>query len=199
MFRSLHVIVAALKIIGVSEGTAKSWAPEIQRQAKKHRFDPITMVVMIEGESHGNPNLVNSIGCVGLLQVCPQFLYPYCKKGKSFNKAKCDAKKAQLKNPIVSIRMTANSITANRKFCKKLTGSPNLWRHWMPSHGGYNKGNHKKKTGVWCGQKYVCKKRKGKRCLKRGWVNVPIPKTIQRYMKRRRQIIKRLSRRRKKK
>ena len=202
MLRSLPFIIAALRMTGLSAGTAGAWAPTIQKQAVKHHIDPITLVALLEGESGGRTGVVNHLGCVGLFQVCVKFIYPYCKKGSSYNKAKCDAKVAQLKNPLVNIAYAAGSISSNRKFCNKLTNKTtrktrNQWRHWFPSHGGYNKGSLRHKTGVWCGQKYVCTKRRGKRCVRRGWRNVAIPKTIQKYMKRRRQIIRQVRRRRK--
>jgi len=182
MWRSLKFITLALKMVGINH-LAPTIAPTIQAEAKARNFDPITMVVLIAGESHGNAGKVNHIGCVGLGQVCVKFIYPYCKKA-TYDKKRCDAKIAQLKNPITNIRRTAAGITANRKMCNKLTRknrrTRNRWRHWLPSHGGYNKGNFRKKTGVWCGQ-----------TLKRGrWVNVPIPNRIQKYMRRRLKVIK---------
>jgi hypothetical protein len=183
MIRSIPVIVAALQFAApnMSKPTATMYAKIIQEEAKNRRFDPFTMISLIRGESHWNPNLVNHIGCVGLGQVCPQFSYPYCKKGKStYDRAKCDAKRTQLKSGPYNIRLIAASITANRKFCKKKVGIAN-WRHWMASHGGYNKPS----KGIWCGRK---KNKRGR------WRNVAIPKTISRYMKYRRLLIKKFAR-----
>jgi len=199
--RSEHFIGEALAMVGVkSKSYRQVLAKAIRAAAIKHNFDPITMIAVIEGESHFNPSLVNSIGCVGLGQICVKAMHHFCKPAHpTYSKAKCDSRIASLKNPVVNINTTASSFTSNRKLCNRITNkhsrsTRNLWRHWLPSHGGYNKGSLRKKTGVWCGQKYVCTKRKGKRCVKKGWRNVPIPKRISGYMKRRIQLIKAVNR-----
>lgn len=164
------------------------YAPVLQSIGVKHNLDPVTVIVLMAGESSNNSSKVNSINCVGLGQICVEANYAYCKPGKGYNKAQCDAKIAQLKNPIYNLRTTAAGITANRKYCNKKTKkrtkkSRNQWRHWMPSYGGYN--NYGKRwKGVWCGQRKV----KGK------WKNAKIPKRIRGYMERRKRIIQAVSR-----
>ena len=186
MFRTIPFIIAALAQVGVTGQKAKSYAPILQAEAKRNNLDPVTLIVLINGESGWNSSRVNSIGCIGLGQHCLQFQFKFCQKGASYNKAQCDAKKAPYFNGPFNLRATASSITVNRKFCNKKTNkrskkTRNQWRHWMPSYGGYN--NHKGNR-VWCGQRKV----KGR------WRNVKIPKRIRTYMERRKRIIRAVSR-----
>ena len=194
MLRSIPFIIAALGQVGVTGQKAETYAPILQQEGKKHGIDPVTLIVLIDGESKWNPGLVNSIGCIGLGQHCLQFQYGVCRQGPTYNKAKCDAKKAPYFNGPFNLRATASSISINRKFCNKKTNkrtkaSRSQWRHWMPSYGGYNKPSQ----GIWCGQKRV-KTKRGYR-----WENVPIPKRITKYMDKRKRIINALKRQRRKK
>lgn len=212
MFRSIPVIIALLGEVGVSGVRAKVYAPVLQEVGVKHNLDPATIISLVTGEASWNPSLVNPLGCVGLGQHCVKSIYPYCKPASpKYNRAQCDSKIAQLKNPIYNLRSIGRSITTARKWCNEYTNkrtkkSRSKWRHWMPQYGGYagvpdslgRKANVSKKHGVWCGQEYVCTKRKGKRCLKRSWRNVPIPKRIRQYMARRRKIINAVSKKRRK-
>ena len=193
MLRTIPFIIAALGQVGVNGAKAKMYAPILRELGKKHHLDPVTLIVMIDGESQWNPSRVNSIGCIGLGQHCLQYQYKFCQKGAGYNKAKCDAKKAPYFNGPYNLRRTAAAITANRRMCNKKTNkrtkkSRSQWRHWMPSYGGYNK----PKLGIWCGQKRVKTKRGYK------WVNVKIPKRISKYMAKRKRIIRAISRRRSK-
>lgn len=191
MLRSIPFIIAALAEVGVSGPKAKIYAPILQEQGKKYNIDPVTLIVLVDGESKWNPGVINSIGCVGLGQHCLQFQFKFCQKGPSYNKAQCDAKKAPYLNGPFNLRATARAIYNNRKFCNKKTNkrtkkSRSQWRHWFPSYGGYNR----PKQGIWCGQKRV-KTKRGWR-----WRNVAIPKRISEYMKKRKRIIRKLRRRR---
>lgn len=182
MYRSIPFIVLALAEVGVSAPRAKSYAPLLQELGKKHNLDPVTFITIVKGESGWRETIVNSIGCVGLGQICLSN-YSVCQRG--FDNAACKAKKAQLQNGHYNLRAMANAITLNRRMCNKRTGkrskkTRNQWRHWLPSYGGYNK----PKLGIWCGQRKV----KGK------WKNVVIPKRISKYMKRRKRIINAVSR-----
>jgi len=182
MKRSLPVIVAAIQYAapGMSKTTATSYAKLIRKEAIDRRFDPFTMVAMVYYESHWNPTLENHIGCVGLGQVCPQFLWPYCNSGgEKWDQFRCKQKKAELKNGFYNLKLIAQSITANRKFCRKKVGIAN-WRHWLPSHGGYNSSS----KGIWCGRKRI----KGR------WRNVAIPKTVSRIMVYRKKLIRKFAR-----
>lgn len=183
MVRSIPFILLALAEVGIKGPQAETYAHILQEEGKKRNFDPVTVVVLIAGESGGRASVVNSQGCVGLGQICLSN-FPYCQKGKSYDKARCDAKKARLQSGPVNLRHIAAAISSNREFCNRKTGkrgrTRNQWRHWLPSYGGYNAPS----KGVWCGQKKV----KGK------WVNVPIPKRVQQYMAKRVRIIKAVQR-----
>ena len=184
MFRSIPFILLALAEVGITGPRAQTYATILQEEGKKRNFDPVTVVVLIAGESSGRTSIVNSQGCVGLGQICLSN-YKFCQKGVNFDGARCDAKKKQLQSGPYNLRVVAAAITANRKMCNKRTGkrskkTRNQWRHWLPSYGGYNG----RPRGVLCGQKKV----KGR------WRNVKIPKRISKYMKRRKQVIRAVSR-----
>lgn len=186
MFRSIPVILALLAEVGVTGSRAKTYAPVLQELGKKHNVDPATIISIVKGESGWRAAIVNSVGCVGLGQICLRN-YPVCRNG--FNNAACQAKKAQLQNGVYNLRVMASAITSNRNFCNKKTNkrtkaTRSQWRHWLPSYGGYNK----PKQGIWCGQKRV-KTKRGMR-----WRNVPISKRIVQYMKRRKRIIRAVNR-----
>ncbi len=184
MFRSIPFILLALAEVGITGPRAKVYAPILQEDGKKRGFDPITVVVLIAGESSGRTKIVNHLGCVGLGQICLSN-FKYCKKGKHYDGVRCEAKKKQLQSGPYNLRAIASAITVNRKMCNKRTGkrskkTRSQWRHWLPSYGGYNK----LKKGILCGQKKV----KGR------WKNVPIPRRISGYMKRRVRVIKAVKR-----
>jgi len=176
MIRSLKVIAFAINIASPStpKASVDSYAKVIKEEAKKRHFDPLTLVAMVYNESKWNPRVINSINCVGLGQVCLSN-YPYCRK--DISSARCQAKKAQLQDGVYNLRVISRSITLNRKFCRKRTGKPALWRYWLASHGGYNVPSR----GVWCGQRKVLGK----------WQDEPIPKTLKRIMRYRKKLIKR--------
>jgi hypothetical protein len=187
MFRSIPVILALLAEVGVTGPRAKTYAPVLQEVGKKHNVDPATIISIVKGESGWRAGIVNSLGCVGLGQICLGN-YSVCQNGQR-NSAACQAKKKQLQNGVYNLRVMGQAITANRKMCNKRTNkrtkkSRSQWRHWLPSYGGYNK----PKQGIWCGQKRV-KTKRGMR-----WRNVPIPKRIVQYMKRRKRIIRAVNR-----
>ncbi len=173
--------------MGITGPSAPAYAQILQEEGEKRNFDPVTVIVLVAGESSWRPHVVNYMNCVGLGQICLSN-YAYCRNG-GLNSDKCQAKKAQLQNGLYNLRQVAGSITAQRKFCNNLTNkrtrkTRNRWRRRLPSYGGYNdrrRGSLKKKRGVWCGQRY--NRRNGK------WRNVDIPETILKYMRRRKKII----------
>lgn len=191
MFRSIPFIIALLGEVGVSGPRAQAYAPVLQDIGVKHDVDPATIISLVKGESGWREHVVNSVGCVGLGQVCLGN-YAVCRDGKT-NSVACKAKKAQLQNGAYNLRVVGEAISSNREFCNKKTSKTSKktrsqWRHWLPSYGGYNR----PKQGIWCGQKRV-KVKKGSHYVW-VWKNVPIPKRIVQYMERRKRIIKAASR-----
>lgn len=187
MIRSIPFIIAALAEVGVTGPRAQTYAPILQEVGSKHHIDPVTLIVLFDGESNWNSTRINSIGCAGLGQHC----FPVCNpKSSSYDKDKCQTKRAPYLSGPFNIRATAKAIHINRDFCNKKTSkrtkkSRSQWRHWLPSYGGYNS----PKRGIWCGQKRV-KMKRGYR-----WENVEVPKRIQQYMSKRKKIIRVVSRR----
>jgi len=181
MIRAIPIIVAAIQLSQphMPKQQARRYAVVVRAEAKARSFDPLTLVAMVHHESHWHPSLVNSIGCVGLGQICLSN-YSYCRA--DMQSAKCQAKKVQLQGGVYNLRIAADHITRNRKMCRKRTGKPALWRYWLPSYQGFNKPSR----DVWCGQQ----RRKGK------WVNLPIPRLTTRVMTHRRMLIRKLTRRR---
>jgi len=190
MFRSIPVILALLAEVGVTGPRAKMYAPVLQEIGKKHHVDPATIISIVKGESGWRAGVVNSVGCVGLGQICLSN-YTVCRGGKR-KSAACQAKRASLQNGVYNLKVMAQAISSNRSFCNKKTNkhtkaTRNQWRHWLPSYGGYNR----PRQGIWCGQRRV----KTKRGIR--WRNVAIPKRIVQYMKRRKRILRAVRRRKK--
>ena len=180
MWRSLVAITAAIQFAAppsMPKSTAERYAKVIQEEAKARDFDPFTLVAMVHNESKWSPGVVNSVNCVGLGQVC---LSNYAVCRASLTSAQCRAKKHQLMDGVYNLRVISNSITLNRKFCRKKTGKPVRWRYWLPSHGGWNQPS----KSIWCGQQ-----------LRRGrWVDLPVPKIVQRIMNYRKKLIRKFAR-----
>ncbi len=150
MWRSIQVIVAAIQLASpkVPDEDAKRIAAALQEQAKAHDFDPLTGVAIIRHESNFNPKAVSKNGeDMGLAQIRARFIGD-CKHTQSPVKAPtpaCKRVRISLLEPEENIRVMAELITRNRKFCKQKTGSANFAR-WLASYQGRN--NVRKKR--WC-------------------------------------------------
>ena len=75
-------------------------ASAIMHESKKHSFDPVFLMAVIENESSFNPEIVGSVGEVGLMQVTPQTAEWISKK---YNLAYYGPK--SLKNPTINIAL----------------------------------------------------------------------------------------------
>ena len=113
---------------------------------------------------------VSSEKYVGLGQIS-LLNYRYCQQ--DLNSARCQAKKSSLLIGENNLRAIADSITANRRFCRKKTGRAKF-HHWLASHGGFNNPD----KGIWCGQRKV----RGR------WVDVAVPHIVQRVIDRQRRL-----------
>lgn len=150
MLRTIPVIIAA---IGMSQpelpaAEAEVIAKALQAEAQAHDFDPLTGVAIITHESRFNAKAVSRSGeDFGLAQIRARYVGA-CKKDpnpvKTPGKA-CKQVHAMLLDPTENVRMMAEMITRNRKFCKKKTGSARFER-WLASYQGRN--NARKKR--WC-------------------------------------------------
>ncbi len=132
----------------VVDEDAKSYAQVLQVEAKEHDFDPLTGVAIIFTESGFNPKAVSRSGeDYGLAQIRARYIGA-CIGTKDPVKnptPACRKEKARLLDPAENIRIMADLITRNRKFCKKKVGSAKFHR-WLASYQGRN---HPRKK-VWC-------------------------------------------------
>ena len=142
-----------LAAIGLSEpdlpnDQAHAIATALQEEAKAHDFDPLTGVAIITHESGFRADAISRSGeDFGLAQIRARYIGA-CKKDPNPVKApgkECKKVHAMLLDPVGNIRVMADLITQNRKFCKKKVGSARFER-WLASYQGRN--NARKKR--WC-------------------------------------------------
>ena len=177
MHRSLAAIVCAISLSQptMSSGTAKGYARVVQEEADARHFDPFTLVSMVHWESRWIASASNG-PCMGLGGVCLTN-YRCCQSDP--DGACCAEKRACLLDGGCNLRAAAAAITANRAYCRRTTGRA-LFRHWLPSYGGYNEPPSRT-----CGQMRTA----------RGWTNLPVPPLAMRVMRYRRELIRRCGRR----
>lgn len=149
----------------MSPATARSYAKVVQAEARDHHIDPFTMVAMVHYESHWIAGVGNG-KCFGLAGVCLS-IFQTCRSDKAG--PECQAKRAELLSGHSNLRVAAEMITANRRFCRAKTGRAGF-RHWLASYQGLNR----PARGVWCGQ----------RLTKAGWVDVPLHPITRRVIER---------------
>jgi len=150
VFRSIAVIVAAIQISQpkAEDEPARVMAQALQQQAQVHDFDPLTGVSIIFFESNFQPKVISPSGeDYGLAQIRARYIGA-CKQSKDPVKnptRKCRAVKQMLLDPAENIRVMAELITQNRRFCKKKVGSAKFHR-WLASYQGRNYPKRKR----WC-------------------------------------------------
>jgi hypothetical protein len=155
----------------------RAYAVVIQREAKAHHFDPLTLIGMVNYESHWYAGVEDDAHCIGLGQVCLTN-YRFCTEG-GFESPRCLAQRASLKVGTFNLRVAAGLITANRKFCRAQTGHPALFARWLSSYQGYNRPGR----GIWCNMK---------RNSKGVWYDLPVPKYTRRVIQYRLRLIRHL-------
>jgi soluble lytic murein transglycosylase len=79
---------------------SRTIASAIMAESKKHKFDPVFLMAVIENESSFNPEVVGSFGEIGLMQITPQTADWISKK---YNVAYKGPK--SLKNPATNIAL----------------------------------------------------------------------------------------------
>lgn len=177
MVRSIAVIVWAIlqSQPTMSPATARSYAKVVQAEARDHHFDPFTMVSMAHYESHWVAGAGNG-RCFGLVGVCASN-HRACQADPASDR--CKAHRARLLVGTENLKISAALITANRKFCRRKTGSAKF-HHWLASYQGLNSPS----KGIWCGQKLV----RGR------WQDVPRHRITNRVMARRRWLMRHMPR-----
>lgn len=150
MLRSIAVIVSGIMFSrpGMPEDEAKRYAQILQVEAKKHGFDPLTVVAMVHFESAWKPEVVSNDGeDYGLGQVRARFIGACRNDADPLNapSAECQKVKESLLDPETNLRAVAQIITDSRKLCTNKTGAAPLHR-WLASYQGLNFPSKKK----WC-------------------------------------------------
>jgi len=177
VWRSVLLIRVAIQVTAPSmpDATAEAYAEILQREGAKRGFDPITVVAIVENESHWNSHLVGGTDnkCVGLGQHCLQN-YAYCRG--SYEDSRCQAQKAYLLNGGNNLVATAQAISGWRKYCRRLTGRDPLVHRWLFGYQGHSVNNHAHQCGM--------------RRTTRGWVDVPKPPLVKRVLRRRAEILR---------
>jgi hypothetical protein len=150
MFRTIAVISAAIELSQprLEPADTERYAKALQEQAVAHDFDPLTGVSIIHFESGFDQRALSRNGeDHGLAQIRARYIGA-CKKDPNPKKApgpECRAVKMKLLDGVENIKVMAELITQNRKFCKRKVGSANFAR-WLASYQGRN--NVRKKQ--WC-------------------------------------------------
>lgn len=142
MFRTIAVITAAIEFSQPKLEAAEKerYARALQEQAVLHDFDPLTGVAIIHFESSWNQKALSRNGeDHGLAQIRARYIGA-CKKDPNPKDAPgpaCRAVKEQLLDGVENIKVMAELITQNRKFCLKKVGS-NKFARWLASYQGRN-------------------------------------------------------------
>lgn len=157
------------------DSTATAYAEILQREGVKRGFDPITVVAIVENESHWNSRLVGGMDnkCIGLGQHCLQN-YSYCRS--SYESERCQAQKAYLLNGGNNLVAIAQAISAWRKYCRRLTKHEPLVHRWLFGYQGHSVNNAAHR----CGMKRTA----------RGWIDTPKPALVRRVLRRRAEILR---------
>jgi len=173
VWRSILFIKTAIQVSNpyISDTTADAYARVLQVEAKARGFDPISVVAIVENESHWNSRTVGGLNdqCVGLGQHCLH-VYAYC-RDTEYKGARCQAKKAELLDGGNNLRAVARAITRWRKYCVRLTGRAALFHRWLYGYQGHAVVH----PGVQCGMIRT----------KHGWKDVPRPALVRKVMRRR--------------
>lgn len=165
---------------GLPLETRKRWAQGLIEVAKAQNFDPLSGWAIIHHESRWRPGAVSPDGeDYGLAQIRARYLSA-CRSSTSSEA--CKAAKASLLDPLTNIRRMGAIIDSWRTTCRKITGKAEM-RHWLAGYGGYGR----LEKGKICGQQ---KTKDGR------WRDTPIPKGVRDIMQLRRDMIRRIAKRR---
>ena len=150
MFRTFAVIAAAIELSQpkLEAADTERYAKALQEQAVVHDFDPLTGVAIIHFESGFDQKALSKNGeDHGLAQIRARYIGA-CKKDPNPKDAPgpaCRAVKKKLLDGVENIKVMAQLITQNRKFCKRKVGSTKFAR-WLASYQGRNNARRKQ----WC-------------------------------------------------
>lgn len=185
MLRSIAVIVWAIQTANpsVPDASAKAYAKIIQTESRKRNIDPFTIIAIVRNESGWRAGVVSRDGeDYGLGQIRARYIGA-CRSDR--NSSACAGVKASLLSGAYNLRMVAASITQWRETCRRLTKRQALFHRWLHGYGGM--GNLKR--GIICGQTKT----------RKGWRDLPIRKALRKIMNYRKQLIRKLASKRKRK
>ncbi len=160
---------------------AHRYAKVIRAETKRARFDPLTVVALVHHESSWRPGLVSRDGeDIGLGQIRARF-FGKCRSDPSPVKAPgkgCRAVRARLQIGTYNLKRVVTALSLWRKTCRKRTGRAML-RNTLMGYGGLSR----PKQNQWCG----LARRRGR------WVRQSTPWVVERIIKRRRLLVRRLA------
>lgn len=180
MWRPLALIQLAIHLScpTLPASLTESYARILREQAGTRHFDPITVVAIVENESHWHASVVDGSGCVGLGQICLSN-YPTCREDPQGKL--CAAQKRLLLDGGYNLITIAQEITQWRKYCRRLTGKPALLRRWLYGYQGHASRDPSRQCGM--------------RKTRHGWVDLPKPALVKKILRRRAELARAAERR----
>lgn len=178
--RPLSQVVRAVREANPSlhPTTARGWAKVIRDEARKHQFDPYTLIAIVHGETNFNPSAINNNPpreySVGLSQI-NVLSFRACRPSDTMLQSPgCQAIISRLLVGDHNLRTAAGIITSARDYCRRRTGQPALFARWLSVFQGYDS-----RPGV------VCNMRRDSRGH---WRDLPVPVLTRRVMAYRRHL-----------
>jgi hypothetical protein len=170
MIRSLAAILHALSIVAPNFFQQHAAAGLLRELGARHGFDPLTLVAIVDHESHWYASAISKNGRdYGLAQI-EATNYATCRAPVLVEE--CDSRKRWLLEWDNNLNEAAALIEANREFCKAKIGST-LAVYWLQQFQGFGATRH-----TTCGHV----RRHGK------WVAVEVPAMTREVLARRMEL-----------
>jgi hypothetical protein len=171
VIRAVPFLMSVLSSVAPSFPEREAAAHTLAELGRTHRFDPVTLIAIVEGESAWRPTVISSNGRdFGLSQIRATN-FRECQTA-TLDERQCAWRKQSLLHWKMNLTLAAGLIKANRERCKRVVGS-NLASYWLQAFQGYDS-----TRGTTCGHRRV-----GKR-----WVAGPVPRLTRKVLKRRREL-----------
>lgn len=170
MIRSAAFLISVLSNVAPGFQPRAAAAEALRDLGARHRFDPLTLVAIVEGESAWRPAIVSKDGRdFGLSQV-RSTNFKSCRESRTSEQ--CQAIERVLLEWKFNLDFAAILIWENRERCERVVGS-GLAKFWLQAFQGYDS-----TRGTTCGHRRV-----GKR-----WVAGPIPELTRKVLARRKAL-----------
>lgn len=140
MIRPLSVVLAALQSVAPHFPQSLAAAEHVRALAIEFRFDPLTMVEYVRGESGWDPSATHAAGdeeYVGLGQVRLNNFYA-CAEG---NAELCAVVRGRMLDWRMNLDKTAEIFANARHFCAVTVGKSDA-QYWMQLVKGWDKKRH---------------------------------------------------------